>query len=129
MNVDDSMKKMTSSSAMSISEIRLISGSSFGRRVCIFMRARDAVGFAGLRLGAQRIGERHRDLFHVDDDAFHLAAQIAVGDERRNGDRQAARGGDQRFGDAAGEQARIAHAAEHDGVERADDAGDGAEQP
>ena len=47
----------------------------------------------------------------------------------RNRDRETARGGNQRFGDTARQQARIAHAAEHDGIERADDAGDGAEQP
>ena len=76
------MKKMTSSSETSISEIRLISGSSLALRVCILMRVRATPPSASpaCGVGAQRVGELHRDLLHVDDDALDLAAQVAIRD-------------------------------------------------
>ena len=92
------------------------------------VRAMPPSRFTTLRVGAERVGEVHRDLFHLDHDAFDLAAQVAVRDVGGNRDREAGRGGDQRFGDAARQHARITHAAEHHGVEGADDAGDRAEQ-
>ena len=54
-----------------------------------------------------------------DDDAVDAAAQIAVGDQRGNRDAEARGRGHQRLGDAAGEHARVAHAAGVDGVEGA----------
>src|SRR2546430_13131409 len=55
-------------------------------------------------------------------------SQVTIEDEGGNGDAQAGDGADQRLGDAAGECARVAHAARLDDVEGADDAGHGAEQ-
>ena len=80
MKVEDNMKKITSSSAMSISGIRLISGSSFILRDFSLMRCERCGrrSRAARRVGAERIGEVHRDLFHLDHDALHLAAQVAV---------------------------------------------------
>ena len=74
------------------------------------------------------VGHPHRVLLHLHHDAFNFAAQVAVGDERGDGDAQTGDRGDQRFGDTAGQRTGIAHAARLNGVERANDAGDGAEQ-
>src|SRR6185436_20715683 len=125
------VKKTTIISTTSMSEIMLISGSS--RRRGLKFTVRDASGAGGAahrglrRL--ERIGEADGVLLHRDDDAIHLALQEPVGKERRNGDDETRGGADERFGDAARQRPRIAHAARLNGVERLDDAGDGAEEP
>src|SRR5581483_9155967 len=132
MNWLDSTKNTTIMSTTSMSEIMLISGSS-RRRGLRFMTSRsdratsDARrSFAGLAF--ERIGEPNGVLLHRDDDAVDFAPQESIRDERRNGDHEARRGTDERLGDAAGERARITHAAGLNRIEGLDDAGDGAEQ-
>src|SRR6185437_16830925 len=109
----------------SIRETTLISGSSW-RRGFRFMTGRGLSG--GGRAPAanagsfDRIGHAHRLLLHLHHDALDPAAKIAVGEERRDGHTEACRGGDQRLGDATGENPWITPAARLDGVEGADDA-------
>src|SRR5256886_1562892 len=78
--------------------------------------------------GLERIRHADRVLLHLHHDALDPPAQVAIEDERRDGDAKARHGADQGLGDAARERARIAHAARFDGVEGADDSGDRAEQ-
>ena len=130
MKVDDSMKKMTSSSETSISGIRLISGSSLPLAGLHPHAVRATPpSLSPTCIVAPRESAKVTAIFSISiDDALDLAAQVAVRDVGRNRHREAGRGADQRFGDAARQHARITHAAEHDRIERADDAGHGTEQ-
>src|SRR6202789_4601933 len=117
------MKKINSTSSTSIMEIRLISGSSRwrGRRFISAGRHQRAAL-------VQSIDELHRFLFHAYHEAFDLAAQEAVGDQRGYGDGQSGRRRDERLTDAAGEDTRIPYPIGGDGVEGMNDARDGSEQ-
>src|SRR3984885_10511180 len=117
------MKKINSTSRTSIMEIRLISGSSRwrGRRFISAGRHQHAAL-------VQSIDELHRFFFHAYHEAFDLAAQEAVGDQRGDGDGQSGRRRDERFTDAAGEDTRVPYPIGGDGVEGMNDARDGSEQ-
>src|SRR5690348_12738242 len=130
------MKNTTSSSTTSMSETTLISGSSGGRPGLRFTARVPWRAGSGCRRRAalarprrlERVGHADRLLLHLHDDALDPAAQVAVENERRDGDAQTRDRTDERLGDAAREGAGITHAAGLDGVEGADDAGHGAEQ-
>src|ERR1700722_9676549 len=107
------MKKISSTNSTSMKLIRLISGSSRrrGRRFKGSALGDEPVAFV------EGIHQLHRLLFHLDDEPLHLAAEVAVGDQRRYRDGEAGGRGDQRLADAAGEDPRIAEAVGRDGVE------------
>src|SRR5262249_30978577 len=101
------MKNRTSTSSTSTSEITLISGSSL-ERLCSFIR--NSADDARALLLREQVQETNRFLLDGDDQAVDAAAQIAVRDQRRNGDREARGRRDQRLGDAARKHGRVANA-------------------
>src|SRR6202167_1440412 len=80
LKVVETMKKMSSTSSTSMKLIKLISGSSRrrGRR----FTASSPLGDQPAAL-VQRVDQLHRLFFHLDDQPFHLAPKVAVGDQRR----------------------------------------------
>jgi hypothetical protein len=70
---------------------------------------------------------RGRDL-HIHGDHLQPAHEVVVQDRRRDGDEHARRGGDERLGDAAGDDGGAAGAGGREVAEGLDDADDGAEQ-
>src|SRR5688572_22246285 len=124
MKVVDTMRNRTSTSSTSTSEITLISGSSL-ERFCSF------IGYSKYTrplLMQQRLDEASRLLLDPDYQSVDATAQIAVRDQRGDGDRQTRSGRDQGLGNAACEHGRVRHAVRGDRRERADHAGHGAEQ-
>src|SRR5690242_351680 len=113
------MKNTTSSSTTSMSETTLISGSSGGRPGLRFTARVPWRAGSGCRRRAalarprrlERVGHADRLLLHLHDDALDPAAQVAVENERRDGDAQTRDRTDERLGDAAREGAGITHAA------------------
>src|SRR5262245_55305766 len=94
----DTMKNRTRTSSTSTSEITLISGSSLDR-LCSFIRDSEDPRTLVLQ---QRVDEVDCLLLDQHDESLDAPAQVAVCDQRRNRDREAGRGRDQGFGDAAG---------------------------
>ena len=102
------MKKITISSTTSMSEVMLSSGSS-GLRGLRSIARDPGVGPPAARLLLfQQLDELHRFLLHLHHEPLDPATQVAIADQRRNGDEQSRRRRNERFGDAAGEDARIA---------------------
>src|SRR5262249_61828709 len=102
MNVVETMRNSTSTSRTSTSEITLISGSSL-ERLCSLIGHSQNPGTLVLQ---QRFDEGYRLFLDQHDQAFHPAAQEAVGNQRRDRDREAGGRRDQSFRDAAREDGR-----------------------
>src|SRR5918993_1953041 len=82
MNVVETMRNSSSTSSTSTSEITLISGSSL-ERFCIFIgHSEDTRPL----LMQHRLDEAHRLLLDLHDQTVDAAAQVAIGDQRRDRD-------------------------------------------
>src|SRR5262252_10481285 len=124
MNVVETMRNSTSTSRTSTSEITLISGSSLERLCSLIGHSKNP----GTLVLQQRFDEGVRLFLDQHDQTFDPAAQITIGNQRGDRDREARGRRDQRLRDAARENRRIACAPRGERRERADHARDGAEQ-
>src|SRR5262249_5250950 len=124
MNVVETMRNSTSTSRTSTSEITLISGSSL-ERLCSFIGHSKNPGTLVLQ---QRFDEGDRLFLDQHDQAFDPAAQVTIGNQRRDRDREAGGRRDQSLGNAAREDRRVADSLCRDRGERADHAGNGPEE-
>ena len=95
------MKNSTSTSRTSTSEITLISGSSLERLCSLIGHSKNP----GTLVLQQRFDEGNRLFLDQHDQAVDPAAQVTIGDQRRDRDREARGRRDQRLRDAAREDA------------------------
>src|SRR3970282_1625222 len=102
--VVETMKKMTSSNTTSISDVRLISGSSLAGR-CSFMLCGSKL-CRSLAVGQHGFEELHSFLLHLHHEPVDAAAQLAGADQRRDRVHQPCRRGDERFAGARRDRRR-----------------------
>ena len=76
----------------------------------------------------QLFHQLHGHILHLEHEAFDASPEIMVQRQRRDADDESRGGGDQCFGDAAGDQAGVAGAALRDDVKRLDHPKHGAQQ-
>src|SRR4029453_18822856 len=117
------MKMISRTRNTSVSGVTLISA--------MMPRLRPAGLLSAMRSPARRDGFQHAPAADAQRgvDAVHARLEVVVEDDREDADGQAERGGDEGLRDASGHHREAAGAGERDGVERADDAHHGAEEP
>src|SRR5208283_26464 len=74
------------------------------------------------------VDQLHRGVVHLDVESFHFVGEVVVGPHGRDGDEQTERGGDERFGDTAGDSRQAGGLLRLDALEGVQDADDRAEE-
>src|SRR5262245_7262422 len=117
------MKMMSRTRKTSVSGVTLMSA--------MMPRLRPAVVLSAMRSPARGDGFEHAAASDPQRriDAVHARLEVVVEDDGEDADREAERRGDERLGDAGRDDGEAAGTRERDGMEGADDAHHGAEQP
>src|SRR5207249_2430691 len=86
------------------------------------------VSLLGAAAQDEVVDELHRGVVHLDVEGFHFVGEVVVSPDGRDGHEEAEGGGDERFGDAAGNSRQTGGLVRGDALKRVQDTDHGAEE-